>query len=345
MINETLSHVATLIEERLASFFEEVSRTQSSTLFGTVPASPVLDQVRELTMRGGKRLRAVFLVQSAKLFDSKAEQQPCVIDSAAAIELLHTYFLIHDDIMDRDEMRRGGPAAHAALATQFNSAELGQGLGILAGDLAEGLKQILLVNMDLKDARRKKVNRIFAEMHLDVIHGQTLDMLGNVSPMEIAARKTASYTTVGPITAGAALAGASEFQIAKLAKIAYPLGIAFQFRDDLLDIYGNSKTTGKPVGTDLKEGKLTLLIEQGLKLANDHQLKAIQSALGNNNASDEAVKAAFDALTDCGAKDACQAHMATLVDTFISGLEEGQYLEESTQFLIDLARYIVERNK
>jgi geranylgeranyl diphosphate synthase type I len=343
MINETLSRVAGLVEARLESFFEEVASNPTSTIFGTLPASPLLDQVRALTMRGGKRLRAVFLVQSAKLFDPDAEQQPSVIDAAAAMELLHTYFLIHDDIMDDDEMRRGGPAVHVALAEQFGSVAFGQGLGILAGDLAEGLKQILLVNMDVENERRENINRIFAEMHLDVIHGQTLDMFGNVPPMEIAARKTASYTTVGPITAGAALAGASQTQIATLADIAYPLGIAFQFRDDLLDVYGQAKTIGKPVGTDLKEGKRTLLIEEGLKLANDQQRKAIESVFGKKDADEEAVKAACAVLTDCGAKDACQKQMAELVDTFISGLEKGPYLEESKQFLIDMARYIVDR--
>ncbi len=344
MMNETLSRVARLVETRLESFFEEISRTPTSAIFGTLPTSPLLDQVRALTMRGGKRLRAVLLVQSAKLFDPDAEQQPSVIDAAAALELLHTYFLIHDDIMDDDEMRRGGPAVHVALAKQFGNDALGQGLGILAGDLAEGLKQILLVNMDAKTGRRERVNRIFAEMHLDVIHGQTLDMLGNVPPMEIAARKTASYTTVGPITAGAALAGASQAQIATLANIAYPLGIAFQFRDDLLDVYSNAKTIGKPVGTDLKEGKQTLLIEEGLKRANDQQRKTIESVFGKKEADEEAVKAACAALTDCGAKEACERQMAELVDTFINGLEKDQYLEESKQFLIDMARYIVDRN-
>lgn len=343
MMTQTLQRVAHIVENRLASLFEDVANNPVSTMFNTRISPVTLEQVRDLTMRGGKRLRATLLVQSAALFDASAEQQPSVIDAAAAIELLHTYFLIHDDIMDDDDMRRGGPSVHAALAKQTGSQRLGQGLAILAGDLADSLKQILLTGMDIDDSRRHKIDRIFAAMHLDVVHGQTLDMLRNSPALEIAARKTASYTTIGPIAAGAAAAGASKPEIDRLAALARPLGIAFQLRDDLLGVFGDPKSTGKPIGTDLKENKQTFLLEQGFARANPDQKKRINFVLGRPDASVEDLNAACDALAACGAKTACESRVDLLVNEFKTGLKQGQYLPQGKEFLLEVARYIGHR--
>ncbi len=345
MIDKKLLSIQTTVEDRLRAFFKEVSTQPISKLFSTQADSLVLTQVCDLTLRGGKRLRAALLIHGAFLFDSAAEKRPAVIDAAAAVELLHTYLLIHDDIMDDDEMRRGGPTVHEALAKALDSQPLGQGLAILAGDLAQALVQVLLANMDLEESRRRLMNRIFAFMHLDVVHGQTLDMLGNADAEEIAARKTASYTTVGPLAAGAAVAGAPWQEIETLAKIALPLGIAFQFRDDLLGIFGSSDVTGKPIGTDLKTGKKTFLLEQGFKLANSRQRQAIEAVLGRADAKDEAIAAAQTALLECGARDACLKRIDDLVEAFKQGIDSRRYLDDGKQFLFKVAQFIAEREE
>ncbi|MCP4601531.1 MAG: polyprenyl synthetase family protein [Proteobacteria bacterium] len=344
-MDDTLRRVARTVENRLQTFFEEMAAKPISDMFNICVDSILLEQVRDLTLRGGKRLRAALLVHGAALFDARAEEQSAVIDAAAALELLHAYFLIHDDIMDGDEIRRGGPAVHAALAKKMGDQELGQWLGILAGDLAAALKQVLLTGMDVEESRRHRVLRTFATMHLDVVHGQTLDMLGNASALKVATHKTASYTTIGPLAIGAALTDASDKKIENLAKIALPLGIAFQFRDDLLGTFGSSKITGKPVGTDLKTGKQTILLEEGLRLANNHQREVVQAVLGKDDASPEAIEDARSALEECGARDACLKRIKSLVDDFINGIEEGDYLDRGKRFLLQVARYVAEREE
>ena len=105
-----LTEVAERVEQRLITFFDEVERTPPSAVFNTRPSAVLLSQVRDLTLRAGKRLRAALIIAGASLFDPRAAEQDAVIDVAAAMELRQSYLLIHDDIMDGDTMRRGGPA-------------------------------------------------------------------------------------------------------------------------------------------------------------------------------------------------------------------------------------------
>jgi geranylgeranyl diphosphate synthase type I len=345
MFSETLKENAAAVEKRITSFFDDVSHTTISSLFDTRAGSLLLDEVRELTLRGGKRLRAALLINGAALFDDEAAGSPAVLDAAAALGLLHAYLLIHDDIMDGDDVRRGGPAVHAALAAALQDEELGQGLGILAGDLAAALSGLLLSRIDADPARHQRVTRIFTEMHLDVVHGQTLDMLGAADALEVAARKTASYTTVGPMAIGATLGGASAEEVAEIARLARPLGVAFQLRDDLLGTFGSSDTTGKPNDTDLKGGKRTYLLAEALERANDEQRRAIDAVLGVEGANDDEVDRARQALVDCGAKDACVSRIAEGVAEFVKGVAGGDYRDGGKRFLLGVARYIAERER
>ncbi|MBW2276095.1 MAG: polyprenyl synthetase family protein [Deltaproteobacteria bacterium] len=344
MTSSQLDNLAVAIERRLAALFRERSFGPRTGLFAAPPHSDLLDQVRDLTLRGGKRLRPALLAGGAALFEAEALGSPAVLDAGTALELLHAYFLIHDDIMDEDETRRGGPSVHAALTRDKGDPKLGRDLAILAGDLAAALHEGLLANLDAPVERRLLVTRIFAEMHLDVVHGQTLDLLGNASAEEVASRKTASYTTVGPLTAGAALGGADADQVAELAEIGRPLGVAFQIRDDLLGVFGEPGKTGKPVGTDLRIGKRTLLLERALTLASAEERQAIEDVLGRPDATAEDVAAAAQALTTCGAKSDCENRITELVDGALGSLTSGQYLEQGARLLSDLAGILSHRD-
>ncbi len=343
-VTDTLASVSRQVETRLVAFFDDIAVAAPGPLFDTVADSILLAQVRDLTLRAGKRLRAALVVAGAALFDPGMRTEPATIDGAAAMELRQTYLLIHDDIMDGDTTRRGGPTVHVALSGYTGDRRLGEGLGILAGDLAQALEQVLLTGMDIDESRLKRVLSIFAAMHLDVVHGQALDMLNQAPSYEVATHKTASYTTVGPLCAGAALAGAREKDLRHLARISLPLGVAFQFRDDLLGTFGAPKVTGKPSDTDLKEGKKTVLLEEARSRADKFQLKQIERVLGRRDASDEDVDAAREALVKCGAKAACERHIQDLVGEFTAGLDQPYYDRETRQFLVDLAHFIAGRN-
>ena len=294
----------------------------------------------EFTARG-KLIRGSLVLAAAEAFGAAPSTPAYTV--AASVELVQSFLLIHDDIMDEDETRRGGPSVHTALARAHGEAKLGRDLAILAGDLASSLHEGLLANLDAPADRRQLVARVFAEMHLDVVHGQTLDLLGSASAEEVASRKTASYTTVGPLTAGAALGGADASQVVALAGIGRPLGVAFQIRDDLLGAFGEPDKTGKPVGTDLLRGKRTVLLERALARADDPQRAAIESVIGRPDANDEQLAAATAALIDCGAKAECEERISELVSTAIRSLEQGLYLARGRQLISELATALSRR--
>jgi geranylgeranyl diphosphate synthase type I len=345
MTAEARKRIAARIEERLMRLFRAGAAEPRSSVFTAPPGSELLDQVRELTLRGGKRIRPALLTCGAALFEDGAEDDPAVIDAGAALELLHAYFLIHDDIMDDDSTRRGGPAVHAALAARTGSPKLGRDLAILAGDLAAALHEGLLANLPGSTDRRLRATRIFAEMHLDVVHGQTLDLLGRAGAEEVASRKTASYTTVGPLTAGAALGGAGDDEIELLAAIASPLGVAFQLRDDILGAFGSAESTGKPIGTDIRKGKKTLLIEEALARAGPDERAAIDAALGREDATVESIGAASDALRTSGALRACEDRITELVTGAMDLVRARSFREQGVELLTDLTDFLARRDR
>jgi geranylgeranyl diphosphate synthase, type I len=324
--------------------FEGDARRQPDGLFVHRPAPMLLDQVRDLTLRGGKRIRAALVYAGARLFGS-FEGAPAVCDAAAAVELLHTYFLIHDDIMDEDAVRRGGPSVHAALAAATGSEKLGRDLAILAGDLAIALHEKLVAQLDAAEDRRRRVAALFAGMHADVIHGQTLDIVGGAAEEDVADHKTASYTTVGPIAIGAALAGAQGESTARLAAISRPIGIAFQLRDDLIGMFGDPAATGKPRGSDLKSGKRTLLVREAIGRAGDDDRRAIEAALGHPGANENEIAAASAAIERTGAKRLCEERATSLVSCALDELDAGGFSPEGRALITHIARIAVSRER
>ena len=342
-MDATLRRISAAVEARLQRLFEDDASLDPDELFVRRPAPMLLERVRDLTLRGGKRIRAAFVFSGARLVDPAAGDAPAVCDAAAAIELLHTYFLIHDDIMDEDLVRRGGPSVHVALAAATGSEKLGRDLAILAGDLAASLHERLVAGLDIAEDRRKRVAGLFARMHADVIHGQTLDLLGSAAEEDVADHKTASYTTVGPIAIGAALAGASFDDTARLAAIARPIGIAFQLRDDLIGVFGDPAATGKPRGSDLKSGKRTLLIQEARRSAGGEGRAAIVAVLGRRSASEGEIAAAAAAIAATGAKRFCEERAAELVTRALKDLDASGFAAEGRAMIAHIARFAVSR--
>jgi geranylgeranyl diphosphate synthase type I len=214
-----------------------------------------------LAVRGGKRLRPVLAAAAYRAFGGGGATLEPITPALVALELLQTYLLVHDDWMDGDELRRGGPTVHAALAMRFGSSQAGAVAAILAGDLASAYATESLAEANVAAPALVEAFRELAEMHHRVVLGQTMDVRGVCRSSDDVERmhdlKTGSYTVRGPLRLGAALAGADTSARAALDGFATPVGIAFQLRDDLLGIFGNPAVTGKPRGSDLREGKRT----------------------------------------------------------------------------------------
>jgi geranylgeranyl diphosphate synthase type I len=258
--------------------------------------------VSALTLRGGKRLRATLCVVGG-LSVSKRAPEPALLQAGVALELLQSYFLIHDDWMDGDALRRGGPTAHVSLAARLGSSFLGDRAAILAGDHAVALAQLELARVAVAAGRKAAALRRFAEMQLDAVAGQQRDLVGQSPNAELTYfLKTASYTVTGPLLLGAELSGGRPKAMEALAEFAAPAGIAFQLRDDLIGAFGDPRTTGKPRGADLLAGKSTPLLRHGRRLLTGPKRRKLEAIVGKGRAPSGDVEAVLALLEQSGAK-------------------------------------------
>lgn len=277
--------------------------------------------VRALTLRGGKRFRPA-LARASSLAIEEAEHEDAIFETGVALELLQSYFLIHDDWMDGDDLRRGGPSAHVQLARHFGSARAGEVSSILAGDFAAALALEALAKAPLPADRLAHAFTLFARMQADAISGQQLDIAARPESIELMHDlKTGSYTVRGPVLLGATLAGASAQQLAILEQFARPLGVAFQLRDDLLGAFGNEAQTGKPFGSDIRAGKRTMLASLTFERAASSERKLLEASFGDPYASAEQVEAIARLFETCGARQVVERRIESLILRAVTELD------------------------
>lgn len=244
-------------EEALAAFFE---RRNAALTEGPIRRSILLEEIEALTLRGGKRLRPILVAASAWAIDPDFK----IADAAplyCAIEILQSALLIHDDIMDEDEIRRGGPSTYASLRRRLGDTKRGDAAAILAGDYAAALSLEALLEASPSPALFEAFSAILEEVY----HGQVLDILGDRDIPLMHRLKTTSYTTLGPVRLGALSRGLSKSDITEsLERWAIAIGEAFQVVDDLLGVIGDSDEMGKP-GDDLRDGKKSALYHAALE--------------------------------------------------------------------------------
>jgi geranylgeranyl diphosphate synthase type I len=265
-----------------------------------------------LCLRGGKRLRAALVCTGALCFRNQRDDK-LLIDIGAAVELLHTYFLVHDDWIDGDLVRRGGPSVHAILRSSYGQAT-GDAAAILAGDWGSAVSSDWMAQLPLPPRTLARVLAAFGQMQRAAIGGQLRDILAKDSDIELTYRlKTASYTVEGPITLGAIAAGATVDDLHALRKFAIPVGVAFQLRDDLIGLFGSPKTTGKPFGSDLRAAKRTAVAICALERAVGSNRRILAETFGNPRASNRQLKEAVQVIETVGAKSHVEQRIAQLL--------------------------------
>ena len=332
------------VNARLERFFDE-KRAHAQRL--SPRAEELVAAVAELTMRGGKRLRplAIYAGYRAAARDEHPDFEE-VVTLGASIELLQTYLLIQDDWMDDDEERRGGPAAHVAFKRQVGDSKLAASLAILAGDIAAGFAFELLHATRFPPRRAAAALQAFTTMHFEVVCGQQLDLLGHEAVTLVHHLKTGSYTVRGPVTLGALLGDASDEQLQALERFARPLGIAFQLRDDVLGTFGDTHSTGKPAGHDLREGKNTALVSEARTLLSAADRDRLDEVLGNPLATTAAVDAVTGALERSGARARVESELDLRLAEARTALQEGQTLQpEGVAMLLQLLERIALRDR
>ncbi len=329
---EYSNRVRVALERELSSWLTE-RQTVAASLHPEVGA--VVEALRGLSTRGGKRFRAVLVAVAYEACGGQGGAAR-TLWAGVSMEVLQAYLLIHDDWMDGDEVRRGGPSVHAALRARFGDVAGGDAAAILAGDFGSALALEALTRVDAPAACLVEAMREFARMQCDVVLGQLLDIRGVVSTAremeQMHALKTASYTARGPLLMGAALAGATADQRAALEAYAAPVGVAFQLRDDLLGVFGNPEKTGKPLGGDLTQGKRSaVVIEAEQDASIQHELSGV---IGNAGASDAAIAGALEALRGSGVKQRVEARLEVLLAEATDAASRGPFTDLGRSLLV-----------
>lgn len=331
---------------------EQIADAQSRDKF----TASGLEYCKKMIMAGGKRLRpalAMWGYQGAGGDDTEAMMQ-----AALSVELLHAFLLVHDDIMDRDATRHGVDTIHERYRKQLRyllgeaeAVHAGQSIALVFGDIlnAFGNHALFTTNFDKE--------RIFAALTYlqQVIHhtiiGQLQDVMAEyrgVATREETLRmyeyKTARYTIESPLVLGAILAGANEAVRAQIHDFAIPLGIAFQIRDDILGVFGDAKTLGKPVGSDIREGKITLLVVTAREKAPACDVKILNELLGKKDLSQDDIAQFRAIITDCGARGHAEQYAEQLISDAHKSLDTVEFTPEIKKILTSLASYMTKRS-
>lgn len=353
----TMSHLAFLgdtstgsVDSRLAEFFDE--RGRLARMYGA--QYPRLWKAAHGASRGGKRFRPLLVIRT---HDELGGTNPtAAVDVATAFELLHTAFLLHDDLIDNDLLRRGQPnlagserdRARAAGLSERQAALWGHASAVLAGDLLIHFAQSMIARIDVAHDQRTALLDLLDESMFITAAGELADVALSIGlhtaelphVLDMTSHKTANYSFCGPLRAGAILAGADDETLSLLGDYGNLVGIAYQLQDDLLGVFGDEAATGKSSLGDLRENKMTPLIAYARSTSS---WASVDHLLGKPDLRDDEAELLRGMLELCGARswvedliaahigDACGLVAASALPT---GLRDG---------LIALAHSSVER--
>lgn len=309
-----------------------------------------LEFMDAFTLSPGKRVRPILFI--AGYMSQGKEVSKDIIKIAAAIEMLHAFLLIHDDIMDRDDTRRGLPTVWKRFEMMGLDLHTSYSLAITTGDLEYTyvFQKVLETSLSSED-KMLILDRLLETVELTA-YGQNLDVYYAVTPVEeiqeedvlrVYELKTGVYTIAFPLTLGAELAGADENTLESLREYAIRTGIAFQIHDDIIGSFGDPKKTGKPKGSDIREGKRTLLLLRALKRLPEKERKELLSLIGKDD--EESVARSLKLIEQSGALDEARKMERDLVEEAKKFLKEANITPDVRQFLEELAEYVISREK
>jgi geranylgeranyl diphosphate synthase, type I len=362
-----LGHIRDRVDRALQAF---VGQQRGVLLAAGDDLKPGADSIAGL-LAGGKRLRPAFCYWGWR--GAGGPDCPEIINAAAALELLHAGALIHDDLMDASDTRRGQPslhrqfeARHASRRWHGSAGAFGMGVAILLGDLLICWTDEMFQASGLPADALRRGRPVLDRMRTEVFAGQYLDLQGQAAGDETVAGalrvvelKTAKYTIERPLHLGAALAGASPdlagpgsggalpgdggtaggdgSLAAAYTAYGLPLGIAFQLRDDILGVFGDPAQTGKPAGDDVREGKRTVLLAIARSRATAAQAQVIDRYLGDPLLDEAGTAEIRAAITATGAVAECERMIGRHVSEAIAALDGAPMTSEAREALAELA--------
>jgi len=295
----------------------------------------------EFNMREAKRVRPITTIFGYKCF--KGDER--IVDPSISIELMQAYLLIHDDIMDKSDLRRGKPSLHKVFEGDYEE-DFGANMAILAGNLCASYMYESILESDFTDAEKIEAIRYLSWINNRENYGQALDLVPGIENiteadiMKIYELKTATYTIMGPLYLGCVLANAPKEKVSSLQKYAYNVGVSFQIQDDLNGILSSEQEIGKTNDSDVKEGKKTLIIAKTLELCNEEDKRFILERYGKENILPEEIDRLRRIIRSCGAYDYCKRETERLIEEAKNSIRDVELREEGKNFLFEMADYI-----
>lgn len=353
----TLGKYKALLDADIEQYCEALL-TSTSDRFGRY-SHDAMQVYASLLSRGGKRLRGVMVLSAYEMFGGT--NKAMIIRAARAVEMLHAYLLIVDDIQDHSQTRRGGPAAHVLLARYHkqnkflgSSEDFGAAVAVDAALVGCHLAMQELAQLDAPDERKVKMFDLVNTSLLITGHGQINDLFNaamvDVSESDVLRTltwKSAYYSFLKPLQAGAVLAGASAKDLAALHDYATHIGLAFQITDDILGTFGDEFESGKSNKDDIRDGKATILVSLALAKATPQQKKELMAAIGNPNLTESQYQAARKIMQDTNALDEAKKLAAGHAQLAVRSLKNvpETWKQSEVEFLKLLANYATNRTK
>jgi geranylgeranyl diphosphate synthase type I len=358
------------VSAEISAFLNEQAAVLDSMGPELVPVHLMASQL----LCGGKRMRPAFCLWgyvAAAGIPSDDELKP-LLTAAGSLDVLHVSALIHDDLMDSSDLRRGRPAAHRQFEALHanagwlgDSAAFGRAGAILLGDLLVMWSAQMLHGGGLDQSTLERALPIVEAMRTEVTCGQYLDIVAQAHPLRkrapaigslrptielalddasrVVEYKAARYTVQRPCQIGAALGGGDDELYFALGAYGSPLGRAFQFRDDLLGVFGDPKVTGKPAGDDLREGKRTVLVAHAYAHAGDAGQKLLLERLGDPALDETGIGELQQVIVESGARDAVESMINENYERALKSLHDTEITSEGQTGLTALADAAVRR--
>jgi geranylgeranyl diphosphate synthase type I len=315
-----------------------------------------LEYAKKIALAGGKRIRGALLYWAYAGLGGKEKKK--ILKAAAAIELVHLFLLVHDDIIDRGDLRHGKETLHKMFADKKQKVipaeaarHYGNSMAIIVGDMLYAIANKIILEAGFDDKIAISALVKLQSVVVVTVVGQFQDLEiayeKKVTEKEVLAmykNKTARYTIEGPLHIGALLAGCDDKKTLRLLNgYAVPLGIAFQIQDDILGVFSNEKKIGKSVASDIEEGKQSLLVVKALQQASARKQKQIRSILGKKNLTAKEIRIFRDILQEAGALDYAKNLAAQYLGEGKKEIQKAILLPEAKKFLLGLAEYLEKR--
>jgi geranylgeranyl diphosphate synthase, type I len=343
------------VRERIDDVLADFLDAQLETLADDA-GQPIFSPVKDFVLHGGKRIRPLLCYWGWR----GADGDDCteILKAASALEIFHAFCLVHDDIMDDSDLRRGRPTLHRILEEQHANArwrggsrQFGIAAAILLGDLCMAWADELLHASGLEPHHHDAIRRYYHRMRTEVFYGQHLDIVeqarGPTSPersMTVVRYKSAKYTVERPLQLGGALAGAYPSLLSAYSAFGLAIGEAFQLRDDILGAFGDPAATGKSNLDDFRYGKPTVLIAQATMQANAAQRRVIDTLYGDRGIGDAEGARLREVIAETGALAAVEKMIAERGELAMATLATAPIQQPTRQALTELATAALHRS-